>query len=69
MQNSLKIILLVIGVAFVGFGLYNVFTPEKVFEAGPFSVNAQSDSIDIQNIVIMGIGILALVAALFSKKK
>lgn len=69
MNATLKIILLVVGLALIGFGLYTFLTPETVFEAGPISVKAKNNNIDIQSIVIIGIGVLALIGATFSKKK
>lgn len=69
MQSSLKIILLVIGLGLIGFGLYTILTPDAVFEMGPLSVKAKSNSIDTQSIVIIGLGVLVLLGAVFSKKK
>jgi len=69
MQNSLKIILLVVGLALIGFGLYTIFTPDTVFEAGPISLKAKNNTIDTQSIVIIGLGVIALIGAVFSKKK
>lgn len=69
MNNTIKIILLVVGLAMIGFGLYTIFTPDAVLEVGPLSVKAKNNSIDTQSIVIIGLGVLVLLGAVFSKKK
>lgn len=68
MNNTVKIILFVIGLALIGFGLYTILTPDTVFEVGALSVKAKSNAIDTQSIVIIGLGVLALIGAAFSKK-
>lgn len=69
MQNSIKIILLVIGLVLIGFGLYTIFTPDTVFEAGPISLKAKNNKLDVQSIVIISLGVLALLGSVFSKKR
>lgn len=67
MNNTLKIVLLIVGILLVIYGLYTLFTPEVAFEAGPLKVEAQGDN--TQSYAMIGLGILALIgAAAFGRK-
>lgn len=67
MYNTLKIVLLVVGVILVGYGLYLLITPEVSMQAGPLKVEAQGDN--TQSYAMIGFGILALVGGVAFKKK
>lgn len=67
MNNTLKIVLLIVGILLVGYGLYTLFTPEVSMQAGPIKVEAQGDN--TQSYAMIGLGILALVGgAAFGKR-
>lgn len=68
MNNTLQIVLLVVGIILVIYGLYTLLTPEVSMQAGPLKVEAQGDN--TQSYAMIGLGILALVgAAAFNRKK
>lgn len=67
MNNTLKIVLIVIGILLLVYGLYNLFTPEVSMQAGPIKVEAQGDN--TQAYAMIGLGILSLIAgAAFQKR-
>lgn len=67
MNNTLKIVLLIVGILFLVYGLYTLFTPEVSMQAGPLKVEAQGDK--TQSYAMIGLGILALLGgAAFSKR-
>lgn len=67
MSNTLKIVLLIVGVLLVGYGLYTLFTPEVIMQAGPLKVEAQGDK--TQSYAMIGLGILALIGGIAFRKK
>ncbi|MFN4761561.1 hypothetical protein ACKGJN_00395 [Gillisia sp. Q332] len=67
MNNTLKIVLLVAGVALVGYGLYTLITPEVLMEAGPLKIEAQGDK--TQSYAMIVLGILALVGGVAFGKR
>ena len=68
MQNSLKTVLLIVGVILVGYGLYTAFAPETIIDAGPLQVQSKS-GLTTQSVITIALGVVALLAAVFSKKK
>lgn len=68
MQNSLKAGLLIAGIALLSFGLYNVFSPDTIIDAGPIQVKAKDNSLEAESIVFISLGVVALLASLFYKK-
>ncbi len=69
MKNSLKTGLFIAGIVLVGFGLFNVFTPDTIIDAGPIQVISKDNSLDSESIVFICLGVVALIAAMFYKKK
>lgn len=67
MKNTLKIVLLIVGVILVGYGLYSVITPEVSLQAGPLKVEAQGDN--TQSYAMIGLGILSLIGGIAFNKK
>ncbi len=67
MSNTLKIVLLIVGLLLVGYGLYTLFTPEVIMQAGPLKVEAQGDK--TQSYAMIGLGILALIGGIAFKKR
>ena len=67
MSNTLKIVLLIVGIFLVIYGLYTLFTPEVSMQAGPLKIEAQGDN--TQAYAMIGLGILALIGgAAFGKR-
>lgn len=67
MNNTLKIVLIVVGILLLVYGLYTLFTPEVSMQAGPIKVEAQGDN--TQAYAMIGVGILSLIAgAAFGKR-
>lgn len=67
MNNTLKIVLLVVGVILIGYGLYTLITPEVSLQAGPLKVEAQGDN--TQSYAMIGLGILSLIGGLAFRKR
>ena len=67
MNNTLKIVLIIVGVLLVGYGFYTLVTPEVVMQAGPLKVEAQGDK--TQSYAMIGLGILALIGGIAFKKR
>lgn len=67
MKNTLKIVLLVVGILLVVYGLYTLITPEVSMEAGPLKVEAQGDN--TQSYAMIGLGVLALLGGVAFNKK
>tara|TARA_R110002124_G_scaffold131910_2_gene294385 strand:+ start:17228 stop:17434 length:207 start_codon:yes stop_codon:yes gene_type:complete len=67
-MRVLKVILLIVGILLVGLGLYNAFVPQEVLAIGPIEVSAK-EGLNNQTLGMIGLGILALVAAAFIKNR
>jgi len=67
LKNVLRIVLLIVGLLLVGYGLYTLFTPEVIMQAGPLKVEAQGDK--TQSYAMIGLGILALVGGIAFRKR
>lgn len=67
-MRILKIILVIVGIALIGFGLYNAFVPQEVLDIGPLEVSAK-EGLNNQTLGMIGLGVLALLAALFAKNR
>jgi len=67
MNNTLKIVLLVVGILLVVYGLYSLFTPEVSMQAGPLKVEAQGDNTQAYAMIVLGI--LALVGGVAFNKR
>ena len=68
MQNSFKTVLLIVGVVLVAYGLYSAFAPQTVIDAGPLQVKGKS-GLTTESLITIGLGVVALLAAVLSKKK
>lgn len=68
MQNSLKTGLLIMGIVLVSFGLYTVYFPDYVVDAGESQVTSKFASMETRSIVLLGLGVLALLTSFFYKK-
>ncbi len=67
MNNTLKIVLLVVGIALIAYGLYTLITPEFSLDAGPLQVEAQGDN--TQSYAMIAFGILALIGGMAFRKR
>ena len=67
MNNTPKIVLLVVGVVLVGYGLYTLVTPEMAVDLGPIQVQAQGDN--TQSYAMIGLGILSLIGGVAFRKR
>lgn len=67
-MKVLQLILVIVGVLLVGFGLYNAFVPQEVLDVGPLEVSAK-EGLNTQTIAMIAIGVIALLAAGFLKRK
>ena len=67
LKYVLRIVLLIVGLLLVGYGLYTLFTPEVIMQAGPLKVEAQGDK--TQSYAMIGLGILALIGGIAFKKR
>ena len=67
MNNTLKMVLLIAGIALIVYGLYTAFAPEVSVSAGPVQIEAQGDN--TQSYAMIGLGVLALIGGLAFKKR
>ncbi|PVW13393.1 hypothetical protein [Marixanthomonas spongiae] len=67
-MNVLKLILIVVGILLIAFGLYNAFVPQEVVDIGPLEVSAK-EGLSNQTLAMIGLGVLALLAGAFIKKR
>ncbi len=67
-MKILKTVLVVVGVVLIGFGLYNAFVPKEVLDIGPLEVSAK-EGLNNQSLAMIGLGVLALVAGAFMRKR
>lgn len=67
MSNTLKIVLIIVGVLLVGYGLYTLFTPEVIMQMGSLKLEAQGDK--TQSYAMIGLGILALAGSIAFKNR
>ena len=66
MNNSIKKVLLVIGVALIVYGIYTVIAPEASVGIGDLSIETQDNT---NAYLIIGGGIVALIVGLIGKSK
>lgn len=67
MNNVLKFVLLIIGIGLIGYGLYDILTPEFSIDAGPLQVESHGDN--TQSYAMIAFGVLALVGGLAFGKR
>ena len=67
-MKILKSVLIVVGIVLIGFGLYNAFIPQEVLDVGPLEVSAK-EGLSNQTLAMIGLGILALIAGAFMRKR
>lgn len=67
-MKILKLVLVIVGVVLIIFGLYNAFMPQEVLSIGTFKVSAE-EGLTNQSLGMIGLGVLALLAAVFAKNR
>ncbi|WP_026915178.1 hypothetical protein [Christiangramia portivictoriae] len=67
MNNVLKFVLLIIGIGLIGYGVYDLLTPEFSIDAGPLQVEAHGDQ--TQSYAMIAFGVLALIGGLAFGKR
>ncbi|MFD1096781.1 hypothetical protein [Salegentibacter chungangensis] len=67
MNNTLKVVLLILGLGLIGYGLYTLVTPEFALDAGPLQIEAQGDN--TQSYAMIAFGLLALIGGLAFRKR
>ncbi|WP_299208578.1 LPXTG cell wall anchor domain-containing protein [uncultured Dokdonia sp.] len=66
MNQAIKLIVVIAGVALLGYGIYTLVAPEASISLGPLSVEAQDNT---NSYITIGLGILILIIGLFFSKK
>ena len=67
-MKILKLVLVVVGITLIAFGLYNAFVPQEVLSLGPLEISS-NEGLDNQTLGMIGLGVLALLAAIFAKNR
>ena len=67
-MKILSLFLVVVGIALIGFGLYNVVFPQEILDVGLLQVK-ESTELNTQYLAMIGLGVLALIAGVFLTKK
>jgi len=67
-MKVLKTILILAGVALIVIALLNAFLPEPIFKLGPIEVN-KKEGLTGQNVWMLGIGVIALLAGSLIKNR
>lgn len=67
MQNTLKIVLLIVGIGLTGYGIYTVIFPHISLTNGVTKVKAVQDN--TQSYAMIGLGVLSLLAGIAFQKR
>ena len=67
-MKILTTILVLVGLALIGFGLYNAFVPREVLDIGPIEVSAK-EGMSTSTIAMIALGVIALLAGVFMRKR
>ncbi len=68
MNNTVKTVLLVVGIALIAYGVYQILTPDVQGEVMGVEFSADDGSVSTQSIVLIVLGLLAILAPRFIKK-
>ena len=66
MNKSIKLVLLIAGIALIGYGIYTVIAPEASLSLGPLNAEVQDNNTAY---ITIGLGVVALLASLLGGKK
>jgi len=67
-MRILKLVLLVVGVILIAVGLYNAFIPRAILDISLLEVSAK-EGVTNQTLGMIGLGVLAILAAVLAKKR
>ena len=67
-MKILKLVLVVVGVTLIAFGLYDAFVPQEVLSISSLEISSK-EGLDNQTLGMIGLGVLALLAAIFAKNR
>ncbi|MDX1462370.1 MAG: hypothetical protein R3359_04890 [Marinirhabdus sp.] len=67
-MKILKLVLVITGLVLIIFGLYNAFVPKEILDVGPLEVSA-NEGLSNQTLAMIGLGVLALLAGAFMRKR
>ncbi|MBT8256117.1 MAG: hypothetical protein KJO23_06210 [Bacteroidia bacterium] len=67
-MKILTYLLVIVGIALIGFGLYNAFVPQEVVDIGPLEVDAK-EGLSNQTLAMLGLGVVALIAGAMLRKR
>ena len=67
MANTLKIVLILVGLALIGYGLYILLFPENSVGLGTFQVATEKGNSQV--FAMIGFGVLALIGGIAYKKR
>lgn len=67
MNKSIKLILMIVGLALLGYGIYTLIVPETIFSIGSLDVKAQDNNNN--SYITIGLGLLALLIGLMGNRK
>lgn len=67
-MKILKLILVIVGIALIGFGLYTILVPQEVLDMGALEVK-KKEGFNNQTIGMIGLGVVALVAGTFLSRR
>jgi uncharacterized membrane protein HdeD (DUF308 family) len=66
MNNTIKTVLLIAGVALLGYGIYTLIRPEASLDLGILKVESQDNT---NAYITIGLGLLALIIGFLAGKK
>lgn len=67
MNKAIKSILIIVGLALLGYGIYTLIVPETIFSIGSLDVKAQDNNNN--SYITIGLGLLALLIGLMGNRK
>ncbi|WP_433991540.1 hypothetical protein U8527_07545 [Kordia algicida OT-1] len=66
MNKTIKLILLIAGIALIGYGIYTMIAPEVSLSLGPIDAEVQDNN---NAYIAIGFGVVALLVGLIAGKK
>ena len=67
MNLTMRTITVVVGLVLIALGMYEAFIPQKVVDFGSLEVSAK-EGLTTESLLLIGLGVLALVASFFKRK-
>ena len=66
MNKTIKMVLMVAGIALLIYGIYTMIAPEAAISVGPLNMEAQDNT---NSYITIGLGVVALIVAFLGGKK